>query len=63
MDPTDSKTGKLVGRILSVAIVVSALALCLVVIHRTDQNPEPTIPISLPISSELHLRWRDPSSG
>jgi membrane fusion protein, multidrug efflux system len=39
MDPTDSKTGKLIGRILSVAIVVTALALCLVVIHRTDQYP------------------------
>jgi membrane fusion protein, multidrug efflux system len=39
MDPTDSKTGKLIGRILSAAIVVTALALCLVVIHRTDQYP------------------------
>jgi len=39
MDPTDTKIGKLVGRILSVAIVMSALALCFVVIRRTDQYP------------------------
>jgi len=39
MDPTETKTGKLIGRILSVAIVMGALALGLVVIQRTGQFP------------------------
>ena len=39
MDPTETKTGKLIGRILSVAIVMGALALGLVVVQRTGQFP------------------------
>jgi len=39
MDPTETKPGKLIGRILSVAIVMGALALGLVVIQRTGQFP------------------------
>jgi multidrug efflux system membrane fusion protein len=39
MKSTDTKTGKLAGRILSVAIVTGALALGLVVIRRTGQYP------------------------
>jgi multidrug efflux system membrane fusion protein len=39
MHPTDTKTGKLAGRTLSVAIVTGALALGLVVVHRTGQYP------------------------
>jgi multidrug efflux system membrane fusion protein len=39
MRPTDTKTGKLAGRMLSIAIVTGALALGLVVVHRTGQYP------------------------
>jgi len=39
MDPTETKPGKLIGRILSVAIVMGALALGLVVVQRTGQFP------------------------
>jgi membrane fusion protein, multidrug efflux system len=39
MHPTDTETGKLAGRTLSVAIVTGALALGLVVVHRTGQYP------------------------
>jgi len=39
MESPATKTPKLVGRILSVAIVTGALALGLVVIHRTDEYP------------------------
>jgi len=39
MNPTDTKTGKLAGRMLSAAIVTGALVLGLVVFHRTGQYP------------------------
>src|ERR1700691_6493569 len=39
MNPIKTNTGDLIGRLLSVAIVTGALALGLVVIHRTDQYP------------------------
>jgi membrane fusion protein, multidrug efflux system len=39
MNPIETNTGKLIGRILSVAIVTGALALGLEAIHRTDQYP------------------------
>jgi len=39
MDPSAKRGTKLVGQILSVAIVTAALALGLVVIHRTDEYP------------------------
>jgi multidrug efflux system membrane fusion protein len=39
MEPTSTRAKKLIGRILSVAIVAGALALSVVVIHRTDQYP------------------------
>jgi membrane fusion protein, multidrug efflux system len=39
MDPSAKRGTKLVGRILSVAIVTAALALGVVVIHRTDEYP------------------------
>jgi multidrug efflux system membrane fusion protein len=39
MDATVTNVGKLIGRILSVAIVMGALILALVVIERTNHNP------------------------
>src|SRR5580704_4669092 len=39
MNPTVTKTRKLAGRVLSVAIVTAALALGLIVIHRAGQYP------------------------
>jgi multidrug efflux system membrane fusion protein len=39
MDPSAKRGTKLVGRILSVAIVTAALALGVVVIHRTEEYP------------------------
>jgi hypothetical protein len=54
MDPPVNQVVKWVGRILSVIIVTSALALGLVVIHHTDEYP---------ISSELHLKWKARFSG
>jgi membrane fusion protein, multidrug efflux system len=39
MDPSAKRGTKFVGRILSVAIVTAALALGVVVIHRTDEYP------------------------